>query len=1225
MNDTSGIIEIGVSISEKSIKEVNSKLKTYVGQIGDTLSSIKGLAVDLGALITLPTAGVVKKSLDTFAEYEVGMTKVRQVLGATTEEYAKLEAMNNAIAKSTKYSQSEIAETMLVLARAGYSTQEILDSIGTTVDGAIATDSNSLSAYAEGIITTNAVLKKSSKQAEHTNDLMLKTTNKYKMTVEDYFDAFSRFGGTGGLLGNTEEEMAVIIGNMMNLVKSPEQMTTHLEIMTKRLADIKIRNNLAKQLGVDVIDKETGNIKALPDIMKEITDQAEKLGKTELEMSAIFQDAFGADAFKTVMQLYGVFKDDRLKMKREIEELSDYSEFAGMTSKMSEELANTTQGKFDQLVSSYQAVLVSYGDLIKDSVVPTVEMVTRFLDKLDNLETSTKQRIVDIGMLILKISGVVAVVGILGTIVGSVGAVFVSAFGSMSMAITSLLAIGILKKPFEDFMNFINGDLEQSIKNSETTFKDYKETLSETVNGLGGIFKGYEDNFNNIRGYIGGTLTGVGEIISDLFGKIKSVGEQESDVIGTIMELPFKSIYTVVNVYIPEMIRLMGEFTNRIRESFNNVDINVGEIFGDVLTGFDTIVSNIPVLIDNIINSKTFDLLVDVIVGLIGIVDRFWSTFGSIIKDIAFVYIPKTVEGIAEVGRVLVTEVIDVITSLFNVLSGGDTEKGMRKGLEVIGGILNNIKKVIILVVKLLGVVLKVVVDIIGVGVKLIGILFDGVNGIYKLFTKKDIGASDGFLMKDLPELLDYLIEIVDKMKDKYDTLSDIIWKVVEPIREVKDNIVEFGGVLKDEIMDRIEKGKENLGHFLGIFESIFDLMQSPLEYGEGILRIFGIPDKFKEVKESIDNINLFKKMKDDSEEDLTSVYDTVKERIDDVIGIFTGMKDQIVNTMQVYLNTIKYTFGMVARVVGGGLLLLGDLLTGNFAGFKKNSKSIGKGIQEYGEEAVEVLGDNFKGISEGGEKILESLFGIKDGQNTLLDEYDSFGELLRDQIKKTLDSIWLEVKVWAIVSYEKGKHFIKNMNLFQVGKDLVQSLWDGVRYTFLSMKLAFKKGTLGISDNFAKLLGFDFDTSDQMESISEINREMDKIEKRRERARREGNAYIMSDKEQKSLEKEVRLKLEEVELERQDKLREQEMKQRDKLINEVDRVVSGIAGMRNNKSPLEQIKGRAESVARLSQDIPGRATGKDEGVKGVTINNPIFQQVSGQSFIKELEKGLVR
>src|SRR5699024_9032554 len=100
-----------------------------VSKFEDIGGRMKGVGKRMTKGITLPLVAMTGVIMATGAKFSDQMSTVQAVTGATAKEMEKMREMAKKMGRTTRFSASESAEGMEMLARAGFETEDILKSI----------------------------------------------------------------------------------------------------------------------------------------------------------------------------------------------------------------------------------------------------------------------------------------------------------------------------------------------------------------------------------------------------------------------------------------------------------------------------------------------------------------------------------------------------------------------------------------------------------------------------------------------------------------------------------------------------------------------------------------------------------------------------------------------------------------------------------------------------------------------------------------------------------------------------------------------------------------------------------------------------------------------------------------------------------------------------------------------------------------------------------------
>ncbi len=231
----------GLRRAEARIRKFGTKIQNIGRRLGT-----------LGLAASIPFAISVK----TFADFDDRMRAVKAAVSATGDEFDMLTAKAKRLGRTTSFSAVQVAESMLELARAGFSPTMIDDSIGAMLDLSRATGTN-LAQATELAVNTMYSFELPASEMTRVCDVLVAAANGAAMTLEDLGFSMSYCAPIAKEYGLTLEETSKIIGSLSNYgIKASQAGTAFRRILTN-FADDDIQRKL-KQLGVSVIDIDTG-------------------------------------------------------------------------------------------------------------------------------------------------------------------------------------------------------------------------------------------------------------------------------------------------------------------------------------------------------------------------------------------------------------------------------------------------------------------------------------------------------------------------------------------------------------------------------------------------------------------------------------------------------------------------------------------------------------------------------------------------------------------------------------------------------------------------------------------------------------------------------------------------------------------------------------------------------------------------------------------------------
>ena len=188
----------GTRVVEQKLTRVNNKADQLRRTLGLTFSALAGGAIIFGAVRSI-------------AKFEESIATARAVTKATSEEFALLSNRAKELGITTRFSATQAADALVLLARAGFSVDEALTAVGDTL----------LLAQAGGIglaeaadITANALrgFNLEADQTKRVTDVLVETTNNANSNVSELGQALKFVAPVANGLNQSIERTSAALG-----------------------------------------------------------------------------------------------------------------------------------------------------------------------------------------------------------------------------------------------------------------------------------------------------------------------------------------------------------------------------------------------------------------------------------------------------------------------------------------------------------------------------------------------------------------------------------------------------------------------------------------------------------------------------------------------------------------------------------------------------------------------------------------------------------------------------------------------------------------------------------------------------------------------------------------------------------------------------------------------------------------------------------------------------
>ncbi len=510
------------------IEDVGGKLESA----GDTISNVGSkLSVASTAVIALGTAAV-----KTASDFDSAMSQVAAVSGATGDDFDALRDKAREMGEKTKFSASEAAEAMNYMAMAGWKTQDMLDGI----EGIM----NLAAASGEDLATTSDIVTDAltafgltAADSGHFADILAAASSNANTNVSMMGETFKYCAPIAGALGFSAEDTAEAIGLMANSgIKATQAGTSLRTIMNNLTGDITITGDALGEVTIACTNTD-GSMRDLSDILADCREAFQGLSESEQAQTA--EALVGKNAMSGFLALMNAAPADIEKLSSAIAECD------GMSESMAETMQDNLSGQLTILKSQLEELAISFGDMLMPAIRKIVTAVQNFVDKLNNMDESTRQLILKIGLVVAAIGPFLVILGKTMSSVGTamkgfsslakgIGKLGVKIAGSTG-GITSLgSAISAVAGPVLAVVAVITV-LVAAFKHLWDTNEEFRESITSTWSAIKETVSGFCDGIVD-------RLNSLGFEFSSIVDVIKAVWDGFCSLLAPVFEGAFSFI-----------------------------------------------------------------------------------------------------------------------------------------------------------------------------------------------------------------------------------------------------------------------------------------------------------------------------------------------------------------------------------------------------------------------------------------------------------------------------------------------------------------------------------------------------------------------------------------------------------------------------------------------------------------------------------------------------------
>lgn len=355
------------SAYKEGLKDAEGKANSSTSIIGGAFKTVGKVAKTAMAAGSAATVAFTKKSIDAGASFETAMSQVAATMGTTVDKISDIQTKAEEMGRTTKYTATEAAEGMNILAQAGLSADEQIGGIETVLSLASA---GAMSLEESASYTTGAVkgFGDTMSNASYYADLMAKGATLANTDVRGLGEAFSGSAATASNYGQTADSVT------LSLLRLAEQNVTGSEASTalnRAMADLYTpTDNASKaldQLGVSAY-KANGDAKDFNDLVDELNGSLQGMTAEQKNnaLATIFTTQ-GLQAFNkmtastdtTVQKFWGGLQDS-----------------SGSAAQQAATQLDNLQGDMTLLSSAAEGLEIAFYNTFSDSVRGAVQGIT---------------------------------------------------------------------------------------------------------------------------------------------------------------------------------------------------------------------------------------------------------------------------------------------------------------------------------------------------------------------------------------------------------------------------------------------------------------------------------------------------------------------------------------------------------------------------------------------------------------------------------------------------------------------------------------------------------------------------------------------------------------------------------------------------------------------------------------------------------------------------------
>lgn len=342
-----------------------------VGESFDTLSSILVTSGIVNG--TKKVASALKECVDVSAEFHYTMATVQAVSGATTDEMGKLESQAKDYAATTVFMAQDVANAYQVMGQAGWTVDEMLDSMAGTMSLASASGED-LGDTTNMVVDAMTAFGYGADQAGHFADVLARASADTNTSVALLGNSFQACATTAGGMGYSIDDVAVALGIMANNGLKAEMSGTALTTALTRMSGAnETANGAMEDLGLTMFNT-SGQAKPLGQFLREL--RGSFAGMTEEQKINNAYMLAGQRGMKGLLAIVNASDEDWNNLTESIANCS------GAAEDMSNIKLDTYTGQVKLTKSALEGLEIAVGDKLTPALGELAEGFTKVLNGL---------------------------------------------------------------------------------------------------------------------------------------------------------------------------------------------------------------------------------------------------------------------------------------------------------------------------------------------------------------------------------------------------------------------------------------------------------------------------------------------------------------------------------------------------------------------------------------------------------------------------------------------------------------------------------------------------------------------------------------------------------------------------------------------------------------------------------------------------------------------------
>ena len=385
-----GYLDLDTSKFQSALKTASSQLKGFTDSsksTGDRITSLgsglKTMGQNMTKYVTTPLTGLGTASVMTAATFEKSMSNVQALSGATGKDLEDLTNIAKEMGAKTQFSASEAADALGYMALAGWDSSQSMKALPGVLD--LAAASNMGLAEASDMVTDYlSAFGEEADQAGRMSDVLAYAQANSNTTTQALGEAFKNCAVNANSFGLDIEQTTALLGKLGDQGLKGSEAGTALNAVFRDMSS-KMKDGAIAIGDTNVkITDANGNFKSMAEIVAGVQKATD--GLSESEKMVALQSTFTSDSIKAMGILMNTGSDSIQNFTNELYNSNGAaSEMAAtMNDNLSGQITTLKSALEGAAISIGEALL----PMVKDLVAWINNLVTWFNSLSPSMQTS---------------------------------------------------------------------------------------------------------------------------------------------------------------------------------------------------------------------------------------------------------------------------------------------------------------------------------------------------------------------------------------------------------------------------------------------------------------------------------------------------------------------------------------------------------------------------------------------------------------------------------------------------------------------------------------------------------------------------------------------------------------------------------------------------------------------------------------------------------------------